>query len=177
MIVLAAARALFGNAATLRLMQLTPDRYVPCSSHCFMTSSGHTTVIRTLLAQITQVKGDGVLTFTELKNFFRGNEELSTYFISNIDLYSEEKKRKGSHDDSSDSSDDELEASLTAVPKGDGVITLAEWFVCARSFGRWSLVVYGLTGYLVGPGTLSLTFCWLKVKSRRCVLSQSLSST
>eukprot|EP00750_Incisomonas_marina_P033429 INCI9870.12.p1 GENE.INCI9870.12~~INCI9870.12.p1 ORF type:complete len:1421 (+),score=224.65 INCI9870.12:241-4503(+) len=123
------------------------------------------------------VKGDGVLTFTELKNFFRGNEELSTYFISNIDLYSEEKKRKGSHDDSSDSSDDELEASLTAVPKGDGVITLAEWFVCARSFGRWSLVVYGLTGYLVGPGTLSLTFCWLKVKSRRCVLSQSLSST
>lgn len=30
--------------------------------------------------------GDGVLTFTELKKFFKGDEELCNYFITNIDL-------------------------------------------------------------------------------------------
>jgi len=71
------------------------------------------------------VKGDGVLTFAELKRFFRGDETLSEYFITNIDQYSEQRTK----DKDTDSDDDpDLESSALAVPRGDGVITLAEWY-------------------------------------------------
>ena len=71
-----------------------------------MSNSNDSNLSRAEPAVSVQAVGDGVLTYAELRQFFKGDRKVADYFVTQIDNYE-------SHGGGT----------------GDGVITLAEWFV------------------------------------------------
>ena len=65
-----------------------------------------------LVIGVSQAQGDGVLTYDELRTFFKGDEKLSSYFVTNIDSYQNERE-----------------------DTADGIITLEEWLVFCSMVG------------------------------------------